>query len=130
MAFVLDQSESYSWPVTVKVPQDGGRFRTYTFDIQFKRVSQERREQIGRQLVRQQNRLDSGSDLEDDFLTPRQMADELMVGWSGINDKEGEGATPVPYTESTKAALLNVGDVAEAIMVAWNDSIPGAKAKN
>tara|TARA_R110000868_G_scaffold245587_1_gene502111 strand:- start:426 stop:815 length:390 start_codon:yes stop_codon:yes gene_type:complete len=129
MAFILDQSESYSWPVTVKVPQDGGRFRSFTFDAEFKRVSQERREQLGRQLMRQKHILDDGR-MEDDFLTPRQIADELLVGWGGIMNTEGADAEPVPFSEKVKAQLLNIGDVADAILEAWNASIPGAKAKN
>jgi hypothetical protein len=129
MAFILDQSGSYSWPVTVKVPQDGGRFRSFTFEAEFLRVSQERREQLGRQLIRQKMTIDDGR-LDEDFLTPRQIADELLVGWSGIMDTEGPDAQPVPYGEKVKAQLLNIGDVADAILEAWNASIPGAKAKN
>ncbi len=127
--FILDQSESYSWPVTVRVPQDGGRFRSFTFDALFKRVSQERREQLGRQLMRQKRTWDDGL-MDNEFLTPRQIADELLVGWSGIMDTEGEGAQQVPFSEKVKAQLLNIGDVADAILDAWNASIPGAKAKN
>ena len=129
MAFILDQSESYSWPVTVKVPQDGGRFRSFTFEAEFKRVSQERREQLGRQLMRQKRTMEDGL-LEDEIITPRQIADELLVGWSGIMDTEGPDAQPVPFSETIKAKLLNIGDVADAILEAWNASIPGAKAKN
>ena len=129
MAFVLEHSDRYSWPVTVKVAQDGGRFRSFTFDVEFKRVSQARREELGRQLLVQKGRIEAGL-IEGEILTPRQIADELVVGWSGILDKEGEGASPVPFSEATKAQLLNIGDVADAILAAWNESIPGAKAKN
>ena len=129
MAFVLEHSDRYSWPVTVKVAQDGGRFRSFTFDVEFKRVSQERREELGRQLLVQKGRIEAGL-IEGEILTPRQIADELVVGWSGILDREGEGAEPVPFSEATKAQLLNIGDVADAILAAWNASIPGAKAGN
>jgi len=129
MAFVLEHSDRYSWPVTVKVAQDGGRFRSFTFDVEFRRVSQARREELGRQLLVQKGRIEAGL-IEGEILTPRQIADELVVGWSGILDKEGEGASPVPFSEATKAQLLNIGDVADAILAAWNESIPGAKAKN
>ena len=129
MAFILDQSPSYSWPVTVKVPQDGGRFRSYTFDVEFARVSQERREELGRQLLVQKGRIEAGL-LEGELLTPRQIAAELVVGWSGILDSEEKDAAPVPFSTTTLAQLLNVGDVADAILAAWNESIPGAKAKN
>jgi hypothetical protein len=129
MAFILDQSDSYSWPVTVKVPQDGGRFRSYSFEVEFLRVSQERREELGRQLLAQKNRVEAG-DLEGELLTPRQIAAELVVGWSGILDSEEKDASPVPFSPAVLAQLLNIGDVADAILAAWNDSIPGAKSKN
>jgi len=129
MAFVLDQSPSYSWPVKVQVPQDGGRFRSYTFEVEFARVSQERREELGRQLLVQKGRIEAGL-LEGELLTPRQIAAELVVGWSGILDSEDKDAKPVPFSTTTLAQLLNVGDVADAILAAWNDSIPGAKSKN
>ena len=129
MAFVLEHSDRYSWPVTVKVAQDGGRFRSFTFDVEFKRVSQARREELGRQLLVQKGQIEAGL-IEVEILTPRQIADELVVGWSGILDKEGEGGEPVPFSEATKAQLLNIGDVADAILAAWNASIPGAKAGN
>ena len=129
MSFVLEHSDRYSWPVTVKVAQDGGRFRTFTFDVEFKRVSQARREELGRQLLVQKGRIEAGL-IEGEILTPRQIADELVVGWSGILDREGEGGEPVPFSEATKAQLLNIGDVADAILAAWNASIPGAKAGN
>lgn len=129
MAFYLEQPDSYLWPVTVKVPQSGGRFRTFTFEIEFRRVTQERRETLGRQLLAQKGRIEAG-DVEGEILTPRQIADELVVGWSGILDSEGPDAKAVPFSEATKAQLLNIGDVADAILAAWNESIPGAKAKN
>ncbi len=129
MAFFLEHSDSYSWPVTVKVPQSGGRFRTFTFEIEFRRVSQERREELGRQLLVQKGRIEAGL-VDGEILTPRQIADELVVGWSGILDSEGPDAQPVPFSEATKGQLLNIGDVADAILGAWNESIPGAKSKN
>jgi len=129
MAFVLEHSDRYSWPVTVKVAQDGGRFRSFTFDVEFKRVSQARREELGRQLLVQKGRIEAGL-IEGEILTPRQIADELVVGWSGILDREGEGGKPVLFSEGSKYLLLNIGDVADAILAAWNASIPGAKAGN
>lgn len=128
MAFFLDQSDSYSWPVTVKVPENGGKFRSLTFDALFSRVSTERQEELGRQLLKQKTRLDFGE--TDDLLTPRQIASEILVGWEGIKDKEGDKGQDVPFSESTKARLLNIPEVVNAILEAWNKSVPEAKIKN
>jgi hypothetical protein len=133
MAFVLKQSSSYSWPVTVKVPAEtgAGRLRSYTFEVEFQRISEQRREELIRQVAIQQGKLEAGLLTEDlELLTPRQMAAELVVGWSGILESEEPGAAEAPYSEATKSELLNIPDVAQAIIAAWEESIPGARRKN
>ena len=139
MAFFLERTDSYFWPVTVTEAQDGGKHRKYTFEAEFKRVGQARREELGHQLLLQKERVRSGR-LEEPgkggkmvpikLLTPREMADELLVGWRKIMDREGEGGEEVPFSEALKAQLLEIENVAEAILDAWNESQPGAKVGN
>ncbi len=114
MAFVLSQSESYTWPVTVEFPVDGGRFDKQTFDAQFKRLPQQRIREIWDQIQL--------GDINDD-----ELCDQVVIGWSGINDAKGEA---VPYSEKAKADLLNVPLVAAAIVTAWLDSLSKGKRKN
>jgi len=139
MPFFLERSDSYFWPVTVKEAQDGGKHRKYTFEAQFKRVGQARREELGHQLLIQKGRVQAGRLEERDkdgkmvpikLLTPREMADELLVGWRKIMDREVEGGEEVPFSEALKAELLEIENVAEAILEAWNESQPGAKVGN
>ena len=40
MSFVLKVSDSYSWPITLVLPVDGGRREKHTFDGEFKRLPQ------------------------------------------------------------------------------------------
>ena len=43
MVFVLKQSDTYTWPITlVDVPVDGGKREKHTFDGEFKRLPQSR----------------------------------------------------------------------------------------
>ena len=42
MAFTLDQTDSYSWPVELEVAGDGGKFERHSFDIRFRRLTQSR----------------------------------------------------------------------------------------
>lgn len=114
MAFVLSQSESYTWPVVVEFPIDGGRFDKQTFDAQFKRLTQGRIREIWEQI--------QGGDLNDDDL-----CQEVLTGWNGIQDGKGE---PVPYSEKAKADLLGVPLVASALVTAWLDSLSKGKRKN
>lgn len=114
MAFVLSQSESYSWPVTVEFPVDGGRFDKQTFDAEFKRLPQQRIREIWDQI--------QAGDLTDD-----ELCDQVLTGWSGIQDAKG---SDVPYSEKAKADLLNVPLVAAAVVSSWLDSLSKGKRKN
>lgn len=125
MSFVLDLSDSYRWPVAVDVPEDG-RHKTMRFDGEFKRLPQDR---INELYAAMQARLvamqagESTADLIDD----REIADEVLMGWAGIIGGDGE---EVPYSEAVKAKLLNVPKVAASIVTAWGESLQGAKRKN
>lgn len=114
MAFVLSQSDSYSWPVAVEFPVDGGRFDRQTFDAQFKRLPQDRIRQIWDQI--------QSGEIDDDGL-----CHEILVGWAGVQDAKG---TEVPYSEKARKDLLRVPLVAASIVSAWLDSLSKAKRKN
>lgn len=125
MSFVLDLSDSYRWSVAVDVPEDG-RHKVMKFDGEFRRLAQDR---INELYAAMQARLvamqagESTADLIDD----RDIADEVLIGWAGILDGDGE---EVPYSEAIKAKLLNVPKVAASIVTAWGESLQGAKRKN
>lgn len=114
MAFVLSQSISYSWPVAVEFPIDGGRFDKQTFDAQFKRLPQDRIRQVWDQI--------QSGEIDDEGLCK-----EILVGWSGITDAKGG---EVPYSEQARDQLLLVPLVAAAVVSAWLDSLAKAKRKN
>lgn len=125
MSFVIDLSGSYRWPVAVDVPEDG-RHKTMKFDGEFKRLPQDR---INELYAAMQARLvamqagESTADLIDD----KEIATEVLIGWSGILDGDGE---EVPYSEAVKVKLLNVPLVAASIVTAWGEAVRGAKRKN
>ena len=114
MAFVLSQSDSYSWPVAVEFPVDGGRFDRQTFDAQFKRLPQDRIREIHEQI--------QSGEMGDDML-----CNEILVGWDGVEDGKGQ---KVPYSEKARKDLLQVALVAAAIVGAWFDSLSKARRKN
>ena len=114
MAFVVAQSSSYIWPVAVEFPVDGGRFDKQTFDVQFKRVSQDR--------IRQVWDLIQAGDIDDDTLCR-----EMVVGWSGIQDAKGGD---VPYSDKALNDLLLIPLVSAAIVSSWLESLTKAKRKN
>ncbi|MFZ9654548.1 MAG: phage tail assembly chaperone [Limnohabitans sp.] len=113
MSFVLKQSTTYTWPVTVEYPVDGGRTEKSTFDGEFKRLPQSRIKEIT-------------AAVEANELTDVDIAEEVLVGWSGVSD----GADEIPFSQSALAQLLEVPLVASAIVMAFFNSLTGAKRKN
>lgn len=111
--FKLIQPTSYTWPVTVELPVDGGRTEKATFDAEFNRLSQSRLEEIRGQIERNEIR-----DVD--------LVREVMIGWSGVTD----GANPVPYSEAARDQLLDIPMVAASIVMSLFQSIAGAKRKN
>ena len=124
MSFVLDQKPWYRWPVSFDMPVDG-RWERKTFDGHFARLGQDRVntlvEAAQRRVVLMQ-RGESDPDLSD--LTDIAMADEILVGWEGILDSDGQ---EIPFSDGAKDRLLKVEAVATAIVTAWAESLQGAK---
>lgn len=123
MAFVLKQSNTYTWPVALVLPVDGGRRDKHTFDGEFKRLPQTRINQIVR-LARASER---GRLNDDEELLDQDAAKELLAGWSGVIDDDGK---EIPFSDSALAQLLEIPTVAGQIVRAWFESIDTAKRKN
>ena len=112
--FVISQKPSYSWPVEVHFPVDGGKTDRQTFDAEFKRMTQTRINEI-RELI------------EKNQITDTELAREVLVGWEGVNDANSDA---VPFTERSRDQLLDVPLVASAVVMAWLSSLTGIKRKN
>lgn len=125
MAFVLDQSATFSWPIVIRELQDGGRYRTHNFDIIYNRLPQSRIEEI--QISYQRIKSMAARDLEIDELPTRAIAAELVAGWQGITDPSGES---IPFSEDAKSKLLDVASLADVIVATYIQAIERAKEKN
>ena len=111
--FVIKQSSSYFWPVKVQFPIDDGKFKTESFDAEFKRLPESRIKEIAK-LV------DSGE------LTDLDLAKEILMGWKDVTDGESE----VVFSELNKEKFLDIPLVSKAIIIAFFESLAGAKRKN
>jgi len=126
VAFVLNQSQSYSWPVSIQLPADGGKREKSSFDALFKRLPQSRINEI-QQLVQQRIKAAERGEELDNGVTDQSIAAEILVGWSGILDADGDD---VPYSEAIKAQLLDVPMMAGALIEAYFTSLVELKQKN
>jgi hypothetical protein len=127
MAFVLTQSDTYTWPVSFDVPTDGGRFIKQTFDAEFKRPTQTRIVEIQESVMQRLRAIQNDEDTAG-MVTDQQIAGEVLVGWSGIEDGQGG---EVPYSEKAKDQVLDMPAVSASIVEAFFESLKGgAKRKN
>jgi hypothetical protein len=114
MGFILEQTPTFSWPITVRETQDGGRYRTHTFDeitLEYQRIkSFAARDEVISELP------------------TRAIASEILVGWTGIF--EPDNTTQIPYSEDSKAQLLEISTVADVLVTTYIESTEKAKAKN
>ena len=123
MAFVLKQSDTYTWPITLVLPVDGGRREKHTFDGEFKRLPQTRINEI----VRQARAMERGRLNEDEVLEDQDAASEILVGWSNVVDDDGN---EIPFSTKSLDQLLEIPTVAGQIVRAWFESLEVAKRKN
>jgi len=114
MAFKLDESGSYQWPVTVEIPSDGGEYIKQSFEVKFKRITQTRIREIG-------------NEIEANKLTDVDLVKEVTIGWDGIEDEKGD---EVVFSSGKLKTLLDRPRVATAIGTAFLESVMGAKRKN
>lgn len=126
MAFVLKQSASYTWPVSFKLPADGGKFEKQSFDAEFKRLPQGRINEIQTEVQARIKAAERNEAIEDG-ITDQSIAREILIGWSGIVDDEGD---EVAYSTAARDQLLEVPTVAAAVILAYFDSLTGSKSKN
>ena len=126
MAFVLKQSDSYTWPVSIKLPANGGKRERQTFDAEFKRLAQSRINEIQREVQLRVKANEKGEDTGEG-VSDQSIADEILVGWDGIVDGDGE---PVPFSNAVKAQLLDVPMMAGALVAAYFESLVEQKRKN
>jgi hypothetical protein len=123
MAFKLQQSATYVWPVKIVLPIDGGKRETHTFDATFRRLPQSRiNEIIKLARLQERGRLDDDQELED-----QDAAREIMVGWDGVQDDDGKA---IPFSEGALTQLVEIPTVAGQIVRAWFGSLAEAKRKN
>lgn len=123
MAFVLKQSASYTWPITLVIPVDGGRREKYTFDGEFRRLPQTRINEI----IKMARAMERNRASDDEMLEDQDAAREILMGWSGVVD---DNAKEIPFSEGALSQMLEIPTVAGQIVKAWFESLDVAKRKN
>ena len=114
MALVLKQQDNYSWPIKVKLPEDG-KYKQFSFEVTFKMLPTSR--------FLEMVELSEKGDIND-----LDIVREVVIGWAGILDDKGE---EMPFVKKKFEELLEVFGVPQAIAQAFVESqTGGAKRKN
>lgn len=104
MAFVRKTIKTFSWPVPVEEPTDGGTFTTSTFDATFRRVGRA-------EFARLSNKGDM------------PLLKAILTGWDGIDDESG---TPIPFTQETMKEFADDPYWMRAVLKAYTATFDGS----
>lgn len=114
MAFKLKQKSTFTWPVKVQIPVDGGTYDVGTFDAEFRRLPRSEVESLSAQVFNSE-------------ITGIEAVKRILVGWSGVVD-DGQD---VPYSEARRDELLEIAGVGVVLFRAFTEANNGAaQAKN
>src|SRR4051812_1451660 len=103
MGFKLSKDTSYKWPVTVKIPRDGGKFVNATFNAEFAYLKQDEIDEV---VENSRNNRDNAD-----------VCKRALVGWGA--DVTDENDQPLQYSEENKTKLLNEPHVSRAVLAAF-----------
>ncbi len=103
--FKLAEKKTLTWPVTVNIPQDGGKITKGTFSGEFEVLDQDELLAVTTE----------GSDL----------LDRVLTGWKGYCDHEGN---EIPFADEAKKKLLGIPYVRQALFAAYGEMQNGRAA--
>ncbi len=103
--FKLAAKKTITWPVTVHIPQDGGKTTAATFHAEFEVLDQD--------------------ELNELVLEGKDMVSEVLVGWKGVADEQGG---EIAYSAEEKKKLIAITYVRNAILTAYGEVQQGRAA--
>lgn len=108
--FKMKKKDTFNWPVVINEPRDGGGFLSHEIKCEFKLQEQSKMDTLLAQFR------------EDD----RDILKVLLVGWTGVQNEDGE---PMPFNDETRDAFLDLTYVRTALLKAYFDATSGNKVR-
>lgn len=113
MAFKISSATSgtYTWPVAVYIPIDGGKHKKETFEAIFKRHK-------------------TGEGPDPESVTSEdgvEVFKRFLVGWNGIKD---DSENELPFTDENLAEFIKIPVFVVSVIDAWRASVKAAKQGN
>lgn len=125
--FILTEKPSFTSPVVLHIPADGGKTQKNEFSVVFRFLPADEVKDLFRRLDAQKlvvaarrKRLESDPDgalhaeQEPDAITDREVVDRVLIGFG--TDLKGEDRQPLPFTPDNLDRLLRVHGAEQAIV--------------
>lgn len=112
-------------PAHLHLPDDGGTFYVHKFEVVFKRLPTERRDELNElySVGKRTETLVAGATepkVEIKRISTDELLDEVVDGWGLMLDEHG---APVPYSHAERRATeLVYAGLGQAMAVAWYDT--------
>ena len=106
--FKIVDEFNFNWPVEIRVPSDGGKFKKHEIEVRFKGLDQTRISELV--LSR-----------DEDLLR------EVVVGWTGIQDEDGN---ELAFSPDILDSLLDKPFVRASLTEAYLSAVNGVERKN
>lgn len=107
--FKLTTQKTVTWPVTVQIPQDGGKTQKATFHVRVEVLPSDEFQAI----------YERGGNDED-------LLRRVLVDWDGVADADGH---PIPFSEEARDALIRIPYVRVALITAYMEMSQGREAR-
>lgn len=112
--FKLGLTDSYTWPVKIKLPTDEGKVLEQDFFATFKRLSQPEIESMF-------------TDAKGGALNDVELVKKFFIGWKNIVDDSGN---QLPFSEALRDQFLSGATIAAQVFNAFTESVASGKSKN
>lgn len=100
------------WPVTIKLPQDGGGFAKRAIEVRFR--------------VKTQDEIDAIIELSVDTMD-QELVTAVVVGWRDIETEDGDD---LPFTAENLARLVALQYWRVPVLAAYFGALQGVEEKN
>lgn len=112
---VISKKPTYTYPITLAVPADGGEVKDVVFTIIFHRLGESALQALQK-------------DIEEKGLTNGEFLKTVVAGWG--NDVMDDDKKPLPFNTENLDALLDMEGAVPVLMTSFNKSRLEVSEKN
>lgn len=124
--FILKKEATFTYPIVYFQPADGGTQIKQSFDAIFKILPQSRINELSLLVEKKKKEIDEGI-LDGIDINDEKVADEILVGWEGI---ELDGGKPFTNTVENKKMLLDQVGLSLLLVEKYFEEVAKQKEKN